>query len=481
MPVLLFAGLWLEGSTLGLSDDEAYHWVLAQRPALGYAYHPPGMAWFVALSQLVLGSFTHALPQMMIRFPSSLTTAFIAFLALLWAKDNGVENSRLYRVFLIFLSFAGMSALGWMMVPDTPLFLGWAILFYSSWKFCKGDHSRRFQIGLVLGAALVLIGKFSGVLAIGSAGICVLLWGGERKLRGVFLIGLGTCAAALPILIWNSQHEWASILYQLKGRHEGASINGLRYLRFWLAELLIAGPIIIAISFTTLKKVGARFSAESFAAFWIAPALVIFCVQPLFSDFKPHWAYAVWLPSTFLLGMKWGRGEWKRLARVQVAFGVTVLVLVTVSFYYPLGSSLVSRFSKSGYEPKLDVTNDLYGWQDFPAYLKTLGPDAEGLARAGSRYQTAAQTATALQDAQTTSLMPKEVRSFDEWPKLDIGDTEGPEWPRLTKPVLYISDNRYDAPAEFKNAKCRKLGRLEKYRGQYLAKWIEVDRCDPVR
>ena len=32
---------------LGLSDDEAYHWVLAHRPAFGYAFHPPGMAWMV--------------------------------------------------------------------------------------------------------------------------------------------------------------------------------------------------------------------------------------------------------------------------------------------------------------------------------------------------------------------------------------------------------------------------------------------------
>jgi hypothetical protein len=484
LPALLFAFLWLQGSLLGLSDDEAYHWVLAQRPALGYAYHPPGMAWFVAASRFLLGSFTHSIPQMMIRFPSSLTVAIILWIAILWAQDNGVRSSALYRVFLIMLSFAGLSSLGWMMVPDTPLFLGWAILFYSSWKFCRGDLSRRYQIGLVLGSFLVLIGKFSGVLALGSAFLAIFLWAKEKRFRGLGFIFLGALAALVPILIWNSQHEWASILYQIQGRHEGASINALRYARFWLAELVIAGPVIIAVSFTGsihgVKNLLKGKNPETFAALWILPALLVFCVQPLFSDFKPHWAFAVWLPAAFLLALRWGRDERVIGVRVQVGFGVAVFIFVILCLNFPLGSALISHFSKGAYDPRLDVTNDLYGWRDFPDYLRSLGADAEGLPRTGSRYQTAAQTATALQDSQTTSLMPKEIRSFDEWPALHIGNTEGPEWPLLTHPVLYISDNRYDAPPAFKNAKCRKLGRMEKYRGPYLAKWIQVDRCDPI-
>jgi len=487
LPLLLFLALWWEGSILGLSDDEAYHWVLAQRPALGYAYHPPGMAWFVSISQMFLGSFTHSIPQMMIRFPSSLTIAVVGLIALLWGKDNGVSNKKIQRVFFMFLSFAGLSALGWMMVPDTPLFLGWAVLFYSTWKFCRGDLSRRYQVGLFLGSALVLIGKFSGILAIGSAGLCLLLWARIQKWRGVSLVALGTCAALLPILIWNSEHEWASILYQLHARHEGSSVNFLRFARFWLAELVIAGPWVIYTSFSASFR-GARdltkpLAPESFAALWIIPALLIFCTQPLYSDFKLHWAYVVWLPATFLLGLKWGRGEEKWGARIQMGFGLAVLIFVTVALHFPVGSALITKFSRAHqtlYDPKLDVTNDLYGWSEFPKFLASLGKDAEGMPRTGSRYQTAAQTATALQDSTTTSLMPKEVRSFDEWPALHIGDTEGPEWPSLKQPVLYISDNRYDAPPEFKNARCRKLGRFEKYRGDYLAKWIQVDRCDPL-
>ena len=30
---------------LGLGNDEAYHWLYAEHPALGYYDHPPMMAW----------------------------------------------------------------------------------------------------------------------------------------------------------------------------------------------------------------------------------------------------------------------------------------------------------------------------------------------------------------------------------------------------------------------------------------------------
>ena len=52
---------------------------------------------------------------------------------------------------------------------------------------------------------------------------------------------LGSALAAIPILIWNAGHEWASILYQIRDRHGDLNLSWVRYGRFWLVEILCLG------------------------------------------------------------------------------------------------------------------------------------------------------------------------------------------------------------------------------------------------
>src|SRR5271166_5931856 len=43
---------------LGLGNDEAYHWLYASHPALGYYDHPPMMAWIEMLGLSLPGAGT---------------------------------------------------------------------------------------------------------------------------------------------------------------------------------------------------------------------------------------------------------------------------------------------------------------------------------------------------------------------------------------------------------------------------------------
>ena len=52
--LLLALALLIQAVTVGLSDDEAYYWVLGQSPAWGYAFHPPGIGWSVWIFQFLL-------------------------------------------------------------------------------------------------------------------------------------------------------------------------------------------------------------------------------------------------------------------------------------------------------------------------------------------------------------------------------------------------------------------------------------------
>src|SRR3954447_19174445 len=87
IPVALFLVILVHGSTLGLSDDEAYYWVLAQRPALGYAFHPPGMAWMIVAARALLEWLLRPVSVVVVRIPAAFTMAVLLGLALRWIRD----------------------------------------------------------------------------------------------------------------------------------------------------------------------------------------------------------------------------------------------------------------------------------------------------------------------------------------------------------------------------------------------------------
>ena len=474
-PGLLFFALMIHGSLLGLTDDEAYYWVLAQRPALGYAFHPPTVAWMIAAAQAWLGGIFGTHSSGVVRLPAALCSAGILYLGLRWMVQAGVSANRLGRATLGLVSLAGVFAASWMMVPDLPMFLGWMMIFAATWELCF--ESRKWScVLLTLGCALAVLSKYSGILGVASSFFSIMIWAPSvEKRRPAAAMFLGLVIALIPIIVWNSQHEWASILYQIRDRHEGAEFSLKRYGKFWASELLFAGPPLIFFALSFWKRVRvAENQVSRFVAVFALPAFLIFCVQPLWSDFKPHWALIVWLPFALELGWAFSQDLYTSLAKAQVGFGFTVMGISILFCHFPLQSWLIEKWSGQVPESRWDVTNDMYGWQEFARLLPA------GLPVIGSRYQTAAQIAFALGDFERVALVPRDLKQRDEWASPDVVDSQGPDWPRLLKPVLFITDNRYDAGPEFKHAKCEKVGHSTVKRGQYIAKSFRLWKCDPI-
>lgn len=478
----------LHGSVIGLTDDEAYYWVLAQKPALGYAYHPPAVAWFIALSERVLGWMTQAPHAAIVRLPGVLCMTAVLLLAARWFESAGIRRERISVSILTAASFAGMFSLAWMMVPDLPMLLGWTLMFVATWELCFNEAaSPRTVFVLIFGTALALLSKYSTVLAAGSSGLSLLLWAPARKRNlGVAALIAGAALGALPAILWNAQHEWTSLLYQIRDRHQGGGLSLLRYGRFWASQIALAGPFLLVFAALLPARAliggGDQSRVLRYIGLWIAPAALVFLLQPLWSDFKPHWAFIVWWPA--VLGLAWASGSGTakvdlRLAAWQRGYGALLALVVLVSCHLPVGSWMVERMNGVRMDPRLDVTNDLYGWSALPNWIREAGLDQMPVV--GSRYQTASQAAFALaRNKARVTLLPRDLKARDEWDDFGVSAGIGPEWPVLTAPVLYVADSRYTLPPEFPGASCAKLHRLETSRYGYPAKWIEVWKCEPA-
>ncbi|MGK5087292.1 hypothetical protein WDW86_07015 [Bdellovibrionota bacterium FG-2] len=490
LPLVFFFLILLFGQLFGLTDDEAYYWVLAQNPALGYAYHPPAVAWSITVSQFLLGPIFGPNSVMVVRFPAAFFAASSLALGLAWLRSTGVLLTRFSGVLL--LSFPGFFALSWMMVPDLPLFFGFTAALVGTFGLCF-EERLSFPTKLLLfgGGLFLVLSKYSGLLAIASALLSILLFAPRPRLKAGFILVLSASILGfVPILYWNSTHEWASILYQIQERHAGGGgASGVRALRFWGAQGLLAGLPLIGFFFFSLFNFVRNPSRVAqpikFLWVWILPAAIVFLIQPIFSDFKPHWALIVWWPTllafVYCYHHNFQAGLIRRLAFFQTGQAVVVSAFVLVSCVVPLGGVLMQALSRNP-DPRLDVTNDLYGWSKLPAFFDDqvngkLDPASSHWPVLASRYQTASQASFALQGRNVVSWIPRETRARDEWRPLSVSDGVGPAWPRLIKPVLYISDNRYDAPPMFPNARCEKFWKLQGSRWNYPAKQIDIWKC----
>jgi 4-amino-4-deoxy-L-arabinose transferase-like glycosyltransferase len=479
IPALWFALLFAHGAAFGLTDDEAYYWVLAQHPAWGFAFHPPGVVWAIAVFQKLFGFALGQATPAIVRLPSALFSTGVLALGVRWMEKAAARDGQDFSPQIgaaTLLALAGFFGVSWMMVPDLPLFFGWMLAFESGWAICAGETERRHLAGVFAGALLAVLAKYSGVLVAASCALTLLIWArGALRARALVLVGLAVELGMLPALWWNSRHEWGSLLYQLRDRQQG-EWSLVRYARFWAIELLLAGPPLLAFLGARLRRISRwRERDTSYALLWMAPSL-IYLVQPLWADFKPHWALAVWLPAALLLAREASVGASWRVARAQRAFALPLLAVALAICHWPLIGKVASLAGRP-LDPRLDVTNDLYGWEQLPGALREAG--LAELPVTASRYQTASQAAFALGDVARVSFVPRDLKQRDEWPQSAALSGYGPAWPRLLGPVVFVSDIRYDAPPAFEGARCAVARRIEARRQGLLAKWIDVWKCEP--
>ncbi|MEK7691305.1 MAG: hypothetical protein AAB425_09815, partial [Bdellovibrionota bacterium] len=280
----------IHGASLGISDDEAYYWVLSQRLNWGYAYHPPAVAWMIAGSRGILGWFAGDAAAVAIRFPSALILGLLSWGLLDWIqRRNHPDTIQVWPSLLLF-SFWGFFGSAWMMVPDLPLFLAWMMVFLST------QTENRW--GLFFGSLLAVQSKYSGVLIPLSSVFWLFFTG---RTAGIPAVLAGLIVGVSPILWWNFQTGWESLEYQLRGRHSG-NLSGVRWLRFVAIQALLTGPLF---SFFCGQRIFRWFRAlrgsgnwrswlagdEGLIATFALPPLFVFGIQPVFGDFKLHWVF----------------------------------------------------------------------------------------------------------------------------------------------------------------------------------------------
>ncbi len=195
-----------------LGVDEAHYALYALHPDLSYFDHPPMVAWLQMLvAPLGYDEFSVRLMPAVLYALSS----WQVFRLTNKLYPDGGNYQSLVAVLLL-NSAPILQLMGWGLVPDAPLIV--LALFAVELTLAISQHNK-LRDWLLLGGVYGLAGlsKYTAVfLPLGM----ILFLSQHQGLRWLkqskpWLAALPALVIISPVLIWNSQHDWASFTYQL--------------------------------------------------------------------------------------------------------------------------------------------------------------------------------------------------------------------------------------------------------------------------
>jgi 4-amino-4-deoxy-L-arabinose transferase-like glycosyltransferase len=452
----------------GLTDDEAYYRLWAIAPAVSYYDHPPMVAWMIAAGRWLLGDtplgIRHVGPLISLIGPLVLwrTTAIL------------FDRETAERTVWLALAMPLLAVGGVVVTPDTPSVLFWGL---AAWALAELYVSNDGNWWLAVGAfcGLGLLSKYTNLFAgLGVALWIVLLAENRRWLRSGKLWAGGALALiiALPVIIWNAEHQWASFAKQF-GRVVVREPATSRYLLelvgayFGLASPLIA--VVAAAGLWRAVRIAATEKSQPclMLATMLVPFLGYLFVHAIHDRVQPNWVapiYPMLAVCAALALSAMPRRDALRLLRAAVGVGLVLSALIYVQAVYPL-------FSPAGIG---DPTSQTRGWRKFAAEVERvrLANGARWIATAS--YATTGQLAFALKDG-------PEVVQLNE--RLRYAHLGPPDGALLASPALYVDlERRNGLPMLRKRfASVTALGTLSRsFHGQTLARYALYRLADPI-
>lgn len=238
--------------------DTAYYWLWGQRFEISYFDHPPLIAWLLRLFG-VSGTV-------------ALTSVLMVAGAVSLAPDDSLSRWRAAALASVTPAFIVASVVS---NPDSILF-GVAAL-----ALAAAQRGRLVWAGLFFG--LALLSKYPAVLLLPA-----LLVAGWRTGDRVGLLKATVVAAlcCVPVVMWNMQHDWGSIHFQLHHGTKVAPGGPLMGLELLGSQLGMVGPLLFPLMLVWLVKGPPGALPNRLAA--LLP-LVVFCAFGFVSRGEPNW------------------------------------------------------------------------------------------------------------------------------------------------------------------------------------------------
>ncbi len=225
---------------IDLSGDETYYWDWSRRLDLCYYSKPPMVALLIRASCAIFGDVMPAvrLPALILALGTSLCTYWLT------RKLFGSDRIALGAVLLNHLvpMFIAGSV---MMTIDPPMFFFWALTTCFAARAVL-DHSEWAWMGVGLAMGMGVLCKFMMPLWIVGLLLFLIIDRHSRRYLRLPRLWMAVGIAmifAVPVLIWNWQHHWVSLLH-VKGdtSPDEKGVSPFGWLECLAGQFMALGP-----------------------------------------------------------------------------------------------------------------------------------------------------------------------------------------------------------------------------------------------
>ena len=452
---------------IGLFSDEAYYWEYSRRLALSYFDHPPFVAWCIALCTRAFGDGPAAIHATALVF-SALTTAALFKLvrrlfpdrpALAWWSALALQSMPLFALGATFTT------------PDAPCAFFWVGAAYLSFVAAEGSRRHWYLAGLCAG--LGFLSKYNLVLLPPAILLFLALsprhrhW--LRKKEPYLAMGI-MAACAIPVVVWNAEHHWASFTFHLVERHSHQFRPLLNLGRLLAAQQAVSPPLWIASlagAFRSYRLARRGDAAHKFLLCVSGVILAFFFVIGLFALVNPNW-FIFGFSTLLVCGVDALLALRSRIpASLVVGFGIAVccaFYVQAVTLALPL-------------PPGLDFAVDLNGWPEVGGRLGSLRasmPHPDRVFIFSRRFQFSALAAYYGGDDARVTRLGGRMDQYDLW------RPEG-EWDGWDAIFLSAEPFLFDPRQQYPFRSCEPAGDWELVRGGRRVRTFQFWRCFDYR
>ncbi|MDA1082099.1 MAG: glycosyltransferase family 39 protein [Gemmatimonadetes bacterium] len=360
---------FLLAATVGLGVDESYAVAVARQFSLSYFDHPPLHFWIAGAAAKLARSEMGEV----VRFPFVLCFAGTTWFMYSIGRRLFGDRAGLYGIILLNVSAVFSLSTGGWVLPDGPLMLFMAaaadrisvILFDDTPAPAIGAWC---VAGLLTG--LAMLSKYHGAFILAGTFAFIVSSSTHRRwlaTPGPYIATAIAFAFFAPVIIWNSQHGWASFAFQ--GARAGATsaINLGSFLANIGGQMAWVLPWIfvpLAASVWRAVRGGPGDERRWFLLCLAAGPIAIFTLVSLRGNpGLPHWQAPGWLFAFPMLGAAVGerldRNErrTKRWLRWSVWGYVGLIALLTTH----ASTGWMARIAPEAFS-KGDPSGDLVTW-----------------------------------------------------------------------------------------------------------------------
>lgn len=327
--LFVFLGLWtliniIQASFVEVHADEAYYWVYSRFLDWGYFDHPPMVALFIKIGDLLFPS------TLGLRLLTVITSTLSVYL--LWKiVSRYTPNIKLF--ILLFSSIVLFHVYGFITSPDAPLFFFTVLFLYVYQRYAEADKFKwAFLLALVI--AGMLYSKYHAILIL----FFTIISNFKLLKRPTFwFVVIVSIVAFIPHIWWQIQNNYPSFYYHVIDRSSAYYKFGFTT-EYIIAQLALAGPLIgwflykAAISFKPAEG-DAFMRAVKFNCIGI---FIFFLISTLKGRVEAHWtlpAMICLLIIAYVAMARYSIPKWfERLAIVNIL----LIVLVRLILIFPI-------------------------------------------------------------------------------------------------------------------------------------------------